>query len=111
MTRKMNQRISFLSNEQTQNDDGDLINVPKVHFACWAEVPKATTKEFRDRETNKIEEIQKRKKIVVFYIRKRKEPIDTAWEITWRGNSYRIKAVEDDWQSLDMDMISGELIE
>lgn len=111
ITRKMNQRISFFAVETTQNEKGDLVRKEVKKYACWAEMPKATTKEFRDRETNKIEEIQKRRNVRVFYIRKRPFEIDSAWLINWRGTSFKITAIEDDWQHYDMLMISAELIE
>lgn len=58
-TRNLNERIFFIEYKNEKNQNGDLIKKEKERFFCWAEVAKATTKEFRDRSTDKIEELKK----------------------------------------------------
>lgn len=106
----MNERILFYSVENIKNDDGDYETVETTRFECWAEVAKATTKEFRDRTNNHIEGLEKRKERRVFYIRFRMD-IDSSYFVNWRGKKYQIKEIEEDWQSKDMVMISVEVVE
>lgn len=58
-TRNLNERIFFIEYKKEKDHNGDLIKKEKERFFCWAEVAKATTKEFRDRSTDKIEELKK----------------------------------------------------
>lgn len=110
ITRKMNERITFFEKIPMKNADGDVVLSDKVHFSCWAEVPKATTKEFRDRTSESIEAIQKRRIRKVFYIRFRTD-VDTEMLIEWRGTTYQVIDLEEDWQSKDMLMVTCEVIE
>lgn len=110
ITRKMNERIEFYSIKNIKNEDGDYETAETSLFECWAEVAKATTKEFRDRTNNHIEGLEKRKERRVFYIRFRTD-IDTSYFVKWRDKRYQVKEIEEDWQSKDMLMVSVEVIE
>lgn len=109
ITRKMNERITFLERKYMKDENGDLIDDDKALFSCWAEVPKSTTKEFRDRSSEGIEEMKKRKTRKVFYIRFRKD-VDTGLHVEWRGEKYEVVDIGEDWQSKDMLMITCEVI-
>lgn len=110
ITRKMNERIEFYTVEDVKDENGDSTQVETTLFLCWAEVAKATTKEFRDRTINHIDEPEKRKETRVFYIRFRTD-VDSAYFVNWRGKKYQVKDIEEDWQSKDMLMVSVEVIE
>lgn len=109
ITRKMNERITFLERKYMKDENGDLIDDDKVLFSCWAEVPKTTTKEFRDRSSEGIEEMKKRKTRKVFYIRFRND-VDTGLHVEWRNEKYEVVDIGEDWQSKDMLMITCEVI-
>lgn len=106
-TRNLNERIFFIEYKKEKDQNGDLIKKEKERFFCWAEVAKATTKEFRNRSTDKIDELKKRRNKRTFYIRFRKEIEDEKY-IKWRDRVYRIIDIEEDWQSKDMLMITVE---
>lgn len=110
ITRKMNERITFFERKNVKDENGDLIEKDEDLFSCWAEVPKATTKEFRDRSSEGIESIQKRKIRKVFYIRFRTD-VDTELFVNWRGTKYQVIDSEEDWQSKDMLMVTCEVIQ
>lgn len=106
----MNERIVFYTVEDVKDENGDSTPVETTLFSCWAEVAKATTKEFRDRTNNHIEGLEKRKERRVFYIRFRTD-VDSSYFVNWRGKKYQVKDIEEDWQSKDMLMVSVEVIE
>jgi SPP1 family predicted phage head-tail adaptor len=106
----MNERIEFYTVEDVKDENGDSTQVETTLFLCWAEVAKATTKEFRDRTINHIEGLEKRKERRVFYIRFRTD-IDTSYFVKWRDKRYQINEIEEDWQSKDMLMVSVEVVE
>ena len=110
ITRKMNERIEFYTVEDVKDENGDSTPVETTLFSCWAEVAKATTKEFRDRANNHIDGVGKRKETRVFYIRFRTD-VDSAYFVNWQGKKFAIKDIEEDWQSKDMLMVSVEVIE
>lgn len=110
ITRKMNERITFYETKTTKDENGDPITIEKDLFSCWCEVAKATTKEFRDRSSNKIEEIQKQKNVRTFYVRFRTD-VQTDMLINWRSQSFKVIDFEEDWKSKDMLMITAEVIE
>lgn len=108
----MNERIEFYETKPVKNENGDYKNVDTVLFSCWAEVAKATTKEFKNRSTEKIQEIEKRKNVRVFYIRhQQKIPVDTGMKVKWRDKKYLVEDTEEDWRSKDMLMVSVVLVE
>ncbi len=110
ITRKLNERIEFFERKTIKDDNGDPIEIDKVLFSCWAEVPKATTKEFRDRKTDDIENIKKRRNKRTFYIRFRTD-VDSGMLVKWRGVIYKVTETEEDWQSKDMLMLNAEVVE
>ncbi|WP_375179913.1 phage head closure protein [Enterococcus rotai] len=110
-TRNMNRRITFFEIVRGKNDDGELEDsYCKVIFSCWAEIPKAKIKEFRDRTSMELagEGIQKRKDQLVFLIRYHsKQLIDTTMKIAFEGNSYEITDVEIDYAYKEFNQISA----
>lgn len=110
ITRKMNERITFFVLDLMKDENGDPTNVRRDLFSCWSEIAKATTKEFRDRSTDSIESIAKRRVLKTFYIRFRTD-VDSEQYIDWRGNIYQVIDTEPDWRSKDMLMVKAEVIE
>lgn len=108
ITRKMNERIEVVEITPVKDENGDVTPTEKQIFECWAEVGKATVKEFRDRSENNIEKIDKRKLVRVFYIRHRTD-IDTEYLIKWRGALYQITGLEEDFVFKDLLLVSGVL--
>lgn len=110
ITRKLNERITFFERDTTKDENGDLVETDKDLFSCWCEIAKATTKEFRDRANDKIEEIQKRRNKRTMYIRFRKD-IQSEMLLKWRDTEYKVIDMEEDWKSKDMLMLTVEAIE
>ena len=110
ITRKLNERITFFERSITKDENGDLVKTDKDLFSCWCEISKATTKEFRDRANDKIEEIQKRRNKRTMYIRFRKD-IQSEMLLKWRDTEYKVIDTEEDWKSKDMLMLTVEAIE
>lgn len=110
----MNERITVYKMSTGQNEDGEIVDdIQKEHFTCWAEVPKATTKEFRNRTNQKVgQDIDKRKNQIQFHIRYRqKEEVDSSMRIRFRGKEFQIVDVETDFMRKDFTMISAVIIE
>lgn len=114
ITKHMNERITVFKNSVGKNDDGEVVDkVRKDLFSCWAEIPKATVKEFRSRSNQEVgESIQKRKNVISFNIRYRqKETVDTSMLIEFSGDIFQIIDVETDYMRKDFSMISAVMIE
>lgn len=110
----MNERITIFKRVPGQNDDGEVIpNKRKDIFECWAEIPKATVKEFMNRSNQDIgQDIQKRKETVTFNIRYRqKEVVDSSMLIDFRGRIFQIIDVETDYMRKDFTMIKAVISE
>lgn len=110
ITRKLNERIFFISEELTKDDNGDPIVEELSLFSCWAEIAKATTKEFRDRSRENIEQTLKRREKRTLYIRFRTD-VETDMVLRWRDKKYKVIDLEEDWKSKDMLMITVEVVE
>lgn len=110
ITRKLNERITFFERKPGKDENGDPISNDVDLFSCWCEIAKATTKEFRDRANDKVEDIQKRRNKRTMYIRFRTN-VDTGMFLKWRGKEYKLIDLEEDWQSKDMLMLTVEAIE
>ncbi|MGB3161549.1 MAG: phage head closure protein [Carnobacterium sp.] len=115
ITRNMNERITFLMKKDGQNEDGEVVTgIKEELFTCWAEVSKATVKEFRERTSQELagDGIKKRKDTIIFNIRyQQKEPVDSTMIISFRGNEYEILNVETDFMRKDFSMISAVMVE
>lgn len=110
----MNERITIFKETPGQNDDGETLDNKRTDlFSCWAEVQKATVKEFKSRSSQEFGEgIQKRKRNINFNIRYRqKEIVDTSMLIDFRGDDYQIVDVETDYMKKDFSMISAVMTE
>ena len=110
ITRKLNERIEFFERKTGQDDNGDPIKIDKVLFICWCEIAKATTKEFRDRSSEDIESIKKRRNNRTIYIRFRTD-VDSGMLVKWRDVVYKVIDLEEDWKSKDMLMVTVEVVE
>lgn len=105
----MNERITFFTVKTIKDENGDPTEKRENLFSCWAEIAKATAKEFRDRTSDNIKDIQKQRNTKTFYIRFRTD-VDTCQRIEWRGVKYQVIDTETDWQSKDMLMVKAEVI-
>ena len=115
ITRNMNERITFYKKKDGQNEDGEVVTgIKEEIFTCWAEVSKATVKEFRERTSQELagDGIKKRKETIIFNIRyQQEEPVDSTMIISFRGNEYEILNVETDFMRKDFSMISAVMVE
>lgn len=115
ITRNMNERITFFTKRDGQNEEGEVVSgIKKILFTCWAEVSKATVKEFRERTSQELAGggITKRKDTIIFNIRyQQKQLVDSTMMIDFRGKEYEILNVETDFMRKDFSMISAVMIE
>lgn len=115
ITRRMNTKIKFFRYEEIVNDLGETEDIKKdILFSCWAEVSKATVKEFRSRTTYKEtgDDIQKRRNTLMFIVRyQQKMEVDSDMLIEFNGKNYEIKDIEVDYANQDFNMIRAEVIE
>lgn len=107
----MNQRITFFKVVKAKNSDGELeANYCKIIFSCWAEIPKAKIKEFKERTSMELagEGIQKKKEQLIFLIRYHsRQLIDTTMKIAFESNAYEITDVEIDHAYKEFNQISA----
>ncbi|MFU1892646.1 head-tail adaptor protein, partial [Enterococcus faecium] len=75
-----------------------------------AEVAKSTTKDFRGRSNDKIEDLKKRRNKKTLYLRFRTD-VDSGMLVKWRSHEYKVIDLEEDWQSKDMLMVTVEVVE
>ncbi|MFZ4352979.1 phage head closure protein [Enterococcus gallinarum] len=110
IARKLNERITFFERKSKKDDNGDSYQIDEDLFSCWAEVAKSTTKEFRGRSNDKIEDLKKRRNKKTLYLRFRTD-VDSGMLVKWRSHEYKVIDLEEDWQSKDMLMVTVEVVE
>lgn len=113
-TRNMNARIKFFNYKSGQNEDGEIVEKQekKEHFTCWAEVNKATMKEFKER-TESVDKghLQKRRDTRIFGIRyQQKVEPTSAMMIDFKEKTYSIIDMEIDYKNYDMLLIKAEAV-
>lgn len=110
----MNTRIKFFNLKDGQNEDGEIVpGIEKdTHFTCWAEVNKATMKEFKERtQTVDQGKLKKRRDTRIFAIRYQQEKeVETTMLIEFKGRNYEIIDVEEDYKRQDMMLIKAEAV-
>ncbi|WP_157454708.1 phage head closure protein [Carnobacterium maltaromaticum] len=115
ITRKMNERITFFNKVEKKNEDGEVVSgSPVESFSCWAEISKATVKEFKERTSAELmgNGLKKRKDSMIFIIRyQQQETIDSNMLIEFRGTMYEIINVETDYARKDFSLVSGVAVE
>ena len=111
-TRKMNTRITFFSERGGQNEDGEVISpIRKNLYTCWAEVAKASLKDFqegaRQAANKRAKGLLEATDVKSFYIRHNPErPFDNADHVEYKGFEYDIIGIQPDEASHDVDMVT-----
>ncbi|EIT85911.1 putative phage head-tail adaptor [Fictibacillus macauensis ZFHKF-1] len=93
---KMNERITFYGIESKKDDYGDKIETKVDKYACWASVRTQYLKEVQATIGTVLENT------ITFFIRYKKQEIDTAWKVEWRGQPYEIIQVNPDHVKKDI---------
>lgn len=103
----MTERIAFYSFKSGIDPDTmqPLPSEPVLEFTCWAEVPKLPIRGFVQNSS----EVGFRKESPTFLVAfKLPKPIQSNWQIKWRGKMYEITGMDPDYKKYDLTSISAQ---
>lgn len=101
---QLDTRITFNEKAQRKDDNGELKKVLVPSFSCWAEVRRATAKEFKEAEGRSTK--------ITFAVRERqKKKIETDMVITFDGGNFEVVETLPDYRYKELFLIKGELVE
>lgn len=106
----MTERIEFISNKPTQNEDGVLVpagpDTPPI-FSCWAEVLNTPIREFKDATTK----VGNRRESPNFAIKfEAQRLIDSTWKVRWRNKMYEITGIDEDFDKRDLTKLECKVV-
>jgi len=104
----MTERIEFLGTTIKQNEDGVTYEDTGTLFSCWAEVLNTPNREFRD-PTTKVGYRKNSPNFAIRFVAQR--PIDSTWKIKWRGDTFEITGIDEDFQKRDITKIECKEVE
>ncbi|MBC1491943.1 phage head closure protein [Listeria booriae] len=101
---QLDTRITFNKKVQRKDDNGELKKVLAPTFSCWAEVRRATAKEFKEAEGRSTK--------ITFAVRQQQQKkIETDMVITFEGGNFEVVETLPDYRKKELFLIKGELVE
>ncbi|MBC2067023.1 phage head closure protein [Listeria booriae] len=101
---ELDTRIMFNRKVQEKDENGELKKRLAPVFPCWAEVRKATAKEFKEAEGRSTR--------ITFVIREQqKNKIETDMVITFNGGNFEVIETLPDYKNKELFLVKGELFE
>lgn len=105
--KNMTERITFYSVQSGVDPvtRQPVENQPVEEFSCWAEIPKLPIREFVQNSSG----VGFRKESPTFLVAfKLPKPIESNWQIKWRGKMYEITGMDPDYKLYDLTKISAQ---
>ncbi|MBC1402139.1 phage head closure protein [Listeria booriae] len=101
---QLNTRITFNKKAQKKDSNGELKDVLVPSFSCWAEVRRASAKEFKEAEGRSTK--------ITFAVREQQsKKIETNMVITFGSGNFEVKETLPDYKYKELFLIKGELFE
>ncbi|MBC2389069.1 phage head closure protein [Listeria booriae] len=101
---ELDTRIVFNRKVQEKDKNGELKKKLVPVFLCWAEIRKATAKEFKESEGRSTK--------ITFAIREQqKNKVETNMVIAFNGGNFEVIETLPDYKNKEILLIKGELFE